>query len=74
MGLDGMFRKSSPAFYGINAAKGRWLNERTFALERRILGHGETQTWTLNFDGNKVTVNFENTDGSKIELHGETTD
>jgi CubicO group peptidase (beta-lactamase class C family) len=74
MGLDGIFRKSPPAFYGINAAKGRWINERTFALERRILGHGETQTWTLNFDGNQVTVNFENTDGSKTELRGETTD
>ena len=74
MGLDGIFRKSSPAFYGINAAKGRWLNEHTFALERRILGHGETQTWTLNFDGYKVTVNFENTDGFKTELRGETTD
>jgi len=74
MGLDGVFRKSPPAFYGINAAKGRWLNEHTFALERRILGHGETQTWTLNFDGNKVTVNFENTDGFKTELRGETND
>jgi CubicO group peptidase (beta-lactamase class C family) len=74
MGLDGIFRKSPPAFYGINAAKGRWLNEHTFALERRILGHGETQTWTLNFDGNKVTVNFENTDGFRTELRGETTD
>jgi len=37
MGLDGIFRKSPPAYYGINATKGRWLNEHTFALERRIL-------------------------------------
>jgi CubicO group peptidase (beta-lactamase class C family) len=70
MGLDGVFRKSPPAFYGINAAKGRWLNEHTFAIERRILGHSETQTWTLAFDGDKVSVAFENTDGSKAELHG----
>src|SRR5258708_4044578 len=34
MGLDGVFRKSPPAFCGINAAKGRWLNEHTFALRR----------------------------------------
>jgi hypothetical protein len=52
IGLDGIFRKSPPAFYGVNAAKGRWVNEHTFAVERRILGHGETETWTLNFDGN----------------------
>jgi CubicO group peptidase (beta-lactamase class C family) len=74
MGLDGIFRKSPPAFYGINAAKGRWLNEHTFALERRILGHSETQRWVLTFDGDKVTVNFENTDGFKTELHGARTD
>lgn len=74
MGLDGMFRASPPASYGINAARGRWLNEHTFALERRILGHGEIQTWFLTFDGNKVTVAFESTDGGKAELHGEATE
>jgi CubicO group peptidase (beta-lactamase class C family) len=71
MGLDGVFRKSPPAAYGINAAKGRWLNEHTFAIERRILGHSETQTWTLTFDSDKVSVAFENTDGTKAEMHGE---
>lgn len=40
-------------------------------MERRILGHSETQTWALTFDGDKVTVNFENTDGFKAELRGE---
>jgi hypothetical protein len=38
------------------------------------LGHSETQTWTLAFDGNKVNVSFENTDGTKAELHGEMKD
>jgi endonuclease YncB( thermonuclease family) len=74
MGLDGVFRKSPPALYGINAARGRWLNEHTFSLERRILGHGETQIWTLTFDGDKVAVNFENTDGSKVAIRGEMRD
>jgi CubicO group peptidase (beta-lactamase class C family) len=72
VGLDGRYRKSPPFVYGINAAKGRWTGERTFVLERRILGHGEVQTWTATFDGNKVTLKFENTDGDKAELHGET--
>ncbi|HYM32824.1 MAG TPA: serine hydrolase [Candidatus Cybelea sp.] len=71
MGLHGIFRKSPPANYGVNAVKGRWLNERTFAVERRILGHGETQVWTLRFDGKKVDVAFESTDSFKAELHGE---
>jgi CubicO group peptidase (beta-lactamase class C family) len=71
VGLDGLYRKSPPAPYGINAARGRWTSEHTFVMERRILGHSETQTWALTFDGDKVTVNFENTDGFKAELRGE---
>ena len=71
VGLDGLFRRSPPAPYGINAARGRWTSEHTFVLERRILGRSEAQTWALTFDGDKVTVNFENTDGFKAELHGE---
>lgn len=70
-GLDGRYRKSPPARYGINAARGRWTSDHTFVMERRILGHSETQTWALTFAGDKVTVNFENTDGLKAELHGE---
>jgi hypothetical protein len=68
-----MFRKS-PAYYGTNAVKGHWVNARTFTVERWILGHSETQVWTLAFDGNKLTVNFEDTDGSKAELYGEASD
>jgi CubicO group peptidase (beta-lactamase class C family) len=70
IGLDGLFRKSS-APYGVNAVKGSWLDDHTFMVERRILGHGETQKWTLAFDGKKVNVNFESTDGAEVELHGE---
>jgi hypothetical protein len=70
-GLDGVYKNSPPASYGINAAKGRWTNERTFVMDRRILGRSEAQTWTLAFDGDKVTVNFENTDGFKAEFRGE---
>ena len=70
IGLDGLFRKS-PARYGVNAVKGSWLDDHTFMVERRILGHGETQRWTLAFDGKKVNVKFESTDGAEVELHGE---
>jgi hypothetical protein len=70
IGLDGLFRKSSTR-YGIDAVKGSWLDDQTFVVERRILGHGETQKWTLAFDGRKVNVRFESTDGESVELHGE---
>jgi hypothetical protein len=71
LGLEGLFRKGTLAPYGIDAVKGSWLDDNTFAMERRILGHGEMQRWTLAFDGKKVDINFESTDGAKAELHGE---
>ena len=70
IGLDGLFRKSSTRF-GVDAVKGSWLDDHTFVVERRILGHGETQRWSLAFDGKNVDVKFESTDGEKAELHGE---
>jgi hypothetical protein len=74
LGLEGVFQLSPRASYGINAVKGRWLNAHTFSIERRILGHGETQFWALAFDGKTVDVSFVSTDGLKIELRGETAD
>jgi CubicO group peptidase (beta-lactamase class C family) len=74
MGLDGVFRKSPPAFYGINAVKGRWINQHTFEVDRHILGHSDTQLWTLTFADNKVDVSFQNTDGFKTQFHGEIAD
>ena len=71
IGLDGLFRKAWTP-YGIDAVKGSWLDDHTFVVERRVLGHGETQKWTLAFDGKKVDVTFESTDGAKADLHGET--
>jgi CubicO group peptidase (beta-lactamase class C family) len=71
IGLDGLFRKAWTP-YGIDAVKGSWLDDHTFVVERRILGHSETQKWTLAFDGKKVDVTFESTDGAKVNLHGET--
>jgi CubicO group peptidase (beta-lactamase class C family) len=70
IGLDGRFRKGPPASYGIDAVKGRWIDDNTFEVERRILGHSETQVWVLRFDGNAVDVNFEDTDGAKADLRG----
>ena len=71
IGLDGLFRKGAPKAYGVDAVKGSWLDDHTFVVARRILGHGETQQWTLAFAGKKVDVTFESTDGEKVNLHGE---
>ncbi len=73
-GTDGFYRLSPPGPYGIIAARVRSLDDSTFELDSRTLGRGETQTWTLTFDGDKpgdtVTIRFANTDGYKAELRG----
>lgn len=70
IGLDGLSRKSA-ASYGTNAVKGHWAGDHTFVVERRVLGHSETQRWALSFGGNAVDVSFETTDGYATALHGE---
>ena len=70
IGLDGRFRKSPPAAYGIDAVKGRWIDDATFEVERRILGHGETEIWNLRFDGQTIEAGYQNTDGVRQKLHG----
>jgi CubicO group peptidase (beta-lactamase class C family) len=72
IGLDGLFRKSASTTNGVDAVKGSWLDDHTFVVERRILGHADTQKWTLAFEGKSVDVTFESTDGAKVTLHGET--
>ncbi|HUN47164.1 MAG TPA: serine hydrolase [Stellaceae bacterium] len=74
LGLDGVFRRSILPAGEIQVARGRWLSERRFLLERRILGHGETDSLTFTFEGNRVEAVYENTDGFKAELHGEAKD
>jgi CubicO group peptidase (beta-lactamase class C family) len=74
VGLDGLFHVSPPDRFGIAAAKASWINDHTLLIDRRILGHGETQRWTLIFGGKQLELNFENTDGLKARLHGEASD
>lgn len=69
-GTDGFYRTNPPAPYGTSVVRGRWLDDRTFELDSRTLGRGETQTWTLTFGGDALMIHFENTDGAKAVLHG----
>jgi CubicO group peptidase (beta-lactamase class C family) len=72
IGLDGLFRKSSPTIYGVDAVKGSWFDDHIFVVDRRILGHSETEKWTLAFEGKRVSVTYESTDGANVKLIGET--
>ena len=57
--------------HGIDAVRGRWVGDRTFEVERRILGHGETERWLLQFEGDSLEATYENTDGLKGKVHGQ---
>jgi len=73
VGLDGTFKNGPPAQSGpstATAAKGRWLNNHTFEVERQILGHGETQIVQLAFSGDGVEVSYRDTDGSRGSAFG----
>jgi CubicO group peptidase (beta-lactamase class C family) len=70
LGLDGRFRLAAPQWFGIAAARGRWVSDSSLEVERLILGYGATQRWTLTFDGNDVAVHFVDTDGDKTDMQG----
>jgi CubicO group peptidase (beta-lactamase class C family) len=43
------------------ASKGSWIDDKTFAVKFHILGDAVTQTFTLKFAGDDVSVDFGNT-------------
>jgi CubicO group peptidase (beta-lactamase class C family) len=68
IGLDGLYRKGRPGAFSIPAAKGSWLNERTFAIDFQYVGAGEQRKWSLRFDGDKVMLSGKGKDGSDISI------
>jgi CubicO group peptidase (beta-lactamase class C family) len=71
IGLDGLYRKGEPTADGVNAVKGNWQDERTFVVDRLLLGQGSPpERWTLKFDGEKLTFSAENENGSEVSVDG----
>jgi len=70
LGLNGRFRLAAPQWFGVAAARGRWISDNSLEVERRILGYSAVQRWILTFDGSDVTVHFADTDGDKADIHG----
>jgi hypothetical protein len=72
IGLDGLYRKGEPTFFGVIAAKGNWLDGHTFAIEFLALGMGEeVQRWTLSFDGEKPNLRGKDRDGHDVSIDSE---
>ncbi len=79
IGLDGLFRKGEPTYLQalairrVNAVKGTWQDDHTFAIDRLILGQGKpAERWTLKFDGEQLNVRVELGEGPEISMNSET--
>jgi CubicO group peptidase (beta-lactamase class C family) len=72
IGLDGLYRTSQPVNGSVQAVKGSWLNERTFAVDVLYFGVGVQRRWLLSFDGNKVDLRSKSEDGRELVAEGET--
>ena len=70
IGLDGRFGKSALPQYGLSAVRGRWVASDQFEIERRILGHSETQRWLLTFHGDDLDLHYSDTDGTVAHFVG----
>jgi CubicO group peptidase (beta-lactamase class C family) len=70
IGMDGVYRKSSPATFGAAATRGNWRDDHTFAIERMTLGTGEEQMWSLSFDGAKLRLRGKDR-GREVSVEGD---
>jgi CubicO group peptidase (beta-lactamase class C family) len=74
VGLDGFYGIGGRRLYGKSAAKGRWLDDRTFQLEMQTLGNDDAAMVPFVFDGRKISGRLETLSGFKVELSGEAED
>jgi CubicO group peptidase (beta-lactamase class C family) len=72
VGLDGFYGIGGRRLYGKSAAKGRWLDDKTFQLEMQTLGNDDAAIVPFVFDGKKISGRLETLSGFKVELSGET--
>lgn len=68
LGTDGVYRKSEPTRIGIFATRGRWLDSRTFEIDRWLLGASEQQKWTLSFDGEMLRIAGKDMGGREVSI------
>jgi CubicO group peptidase (beta-lactamase class C family) len=72
IGVDGVFRLGPPTSQGVRAAKGAWIDEKTFVLQIQTLGNDDARKMVLTFEGMSVDLNIDGADGFITLLHGET--
>lgn len=76
IGLDDRYRRNAPENpavpFSYRAMKGRWLDERTFAIDLQFIGQGVERTLTATFDGDRLTIRTKGRDGRDVSIESET--
>ena len=65
-----LFAIGGQRLYGPSAAKGTWLDERTFRLEHQTLGNDDAALSTVTFDGKSLEMRMESGLGPKFAFKG----
>jgi CubicO group peptidase (beta-lactamase class C family) len=71
IGLDGFYGIGGRRLYGKSAAKGRWLDDKTFQLEFQTLGNDDAALVPFVFDGKTISGHLQTLGGFKTELSGD---
>jgi CubicO group peptidase (beta-lactamase class C family) len=71
IGLDGFYAVGGRRLFGKSAAKGRWLDDKTFQLEMQTLGNDDAAVVPFVFDDKRMTGQLETFFGFKIDFRGE---
>jgi hypothetical protein len=70
IGLDGLYGIGGRRLYGPSAAKGRWLDDKTFQLELETVGNDDAAQIAFTFDGKSISGHAATLGGYKVELSG----
>jgi CubicO group peptidase (beta-lactamase class C family) len=73
IGLDGYYAIGGHRQFGKDAAKGRWLDDKTYQLEMMTVGNDDDVQMTFAFDpeGRTVTAKLQTLIGFKTDFTGE---
>jgi hypothetical protein len=70
IGLEGQYAIGGRRLYGQSAAKGRWLDDKTFQLEVQTVGNDDAATFAFTFDGKDVAIHGAFLAGFDADLKG----
>jgi CubicO group peptidase (beta-lactamase class C family) len=70
IGLDGYYAVGGRGRYGQSAAKGRWIDDKTFQVEALTVGNDDAGTYAFTFDGKDIAVHAAFLAGFALDLKG----